>query len=244
MRAFFSGSGLILPVSSNFPPRKIFTLIELMVVIAIIAILMSLLLPVLKKAKESSHSISCSNKEKQVFYSWQYYAGDFDGFLCPVDNAVWGVTMWTPAHRPWTVIMREYLPGVFVSPTQDAIKAGSILECPAKPFTAAAHDCWYSCYGMNQFGIGGKKAVWENPYKNLSMIRNPAIIVAFGDSLADSWVDQRLGYTWIDRVSHNEFRHMRNSNIIFADGHYEPKDSSFINPPWGWWDKAPWGSPP
>jgi prepilin-type N-terminal cleavage/methylation domain-containing protein len=56
--------------------RTGFTLIELLVVIAIIAVLGSLLLPALGKAKQNALSIQCRNHHRQLTLAWQMYAHD------------------------------------------------------------------------------------------------------------------------------------------------------------------------
>ncbi len=73
---------------------KNFTLLELLIVIAIIAILASLLLPALNSARERASAITCTSNLKQQSLAFHNYANDYDDWLMAGGWQEWGYFWW------------------------------------------------------------------------------------------------------------------------------------------------------
>ncbi len=108
--------------------KKAFTLVELLVVIAVIALLLSILIPALRLARDQAMRAACSNNIYQHLLALTIYADEHRGRL-PVEHGGWWI--WDVSRVNCNVLLQNM--GIDVSKYEGAIPVQPVFYCPANP---------------------------------------------------------------------------------------------------------------
>lgn len=202
-----------------FRRQRGFTLVELLVVMAIISVLAGLLLPALSRAQEIARQTSCASNLKQIGTAASFYADDYNDYLPPFRGAAW-----KPPYM--SERLEGYLGGNLIGIGVGAPPHG-VYVCPSEPKHTGQMD-----YGCNRLHV--TLAVGQVLVRR-SQIRRPSRVLIFLD---DRSISNDIG-NWLGDcpvASHNsqlQFwgRHLGMANVLFIDGHLKSKadPSVFIN---------------
>jgi prepilin-type N-terminal cleavage/methylation domain-containing protein len=253
-------------MQKKFSKKAAFTLIELLVVIAIIALLLAVVMPALKRAKEQAMAMSCMSNQRQALIATLTYSTENDGYNISSWQQMAFVTSVTPEH--WYTFIKPYY--------DDTRK---MLLCPIakKPYVdyndpvsipGAARSAYFpdprthtinerdhfGGFGYNnwlEFDSGGQdKAILKR-----DVVTQPGEVPVFGDcTWADSgWVAETdtiplpedrqdphyaPGAGWLKRFCLD--RHQDAINLSLMDGHVTRVDvDDLLGFRWhGRWDKS------
>lgn len=125
--------------------KKRFTLIELLITVAIIAILAGLLLPALNAARRKAQAINCVNSQKQIMTAQYSYAGDYNDIM--VVNAPYKMGA-RDVSEPWMTLLTREKSNTGTLPKGGGYISWNSLKCPANSNLKKNDQMWFSVYGF------------------------------------------------------------------------------------------------
>lgn len=215
--------------------RNGFTLIEILVVIAIISILAAILFPVFARARENARRASCQSNLKQIGLGLLQYIGDYDETLPHSFHGSFGDSTpagTTPDNYKWMDAIYPY------------VKSEALFNCPSDSATNRYRfrDGFnYGSYGLNG-AYGAVLTDNQTPPRsgNGLLVRMSAVVVPAAtvwvtdnnNSPSDSNPGGSQGFYWPSAAENPSVttstprqlqniveRHLDTTNVLYCDGH-------------------------
>lgn len=198
----------------EYSDRKIFTLLELLIVVAIIGILAALLLPALSAARDRARCIKCLSNLKQLGLLASSYVNNYDEYFPPAyynNHSANGMHWDTDTDGN---------PGIMYDGDSNA----AIQQCPGFYGVSNSTNDEYTGYNYNTSYLGSDTAT---PTK-LKLIKHPSNCAIFGDG--ETRIAGETGANKFMRAPTDNavvpskegaqgFRHQNKTNICWVDGH-------------------------
>ncbi len=239
------------------PRRNGFTLIELLVVISIIALLISILLPSLGKARQSARDLTCATNLKSIGQALAVYATDYKGWWPKAAGNLPGQPGNTAPRDLWhRVALYPRIYDTTPDPTgvdnTYAYLKKTVFECPAATLNwdqVTASDISYGMAAQLTYTRGSNSTTKHggpDKYKKITNLNYPSQTATVMDDNMP-WAGTGLTPTsysagaawqadWNDQwlaLQRALVRHNNRINVVFFDGHASPVNYENIPLPGG-----------
>jgi len=203
-----------------------FSLVELLVVVGIISLLIAMLMPTVKTARESANRTQCASNLRQIGYAIQSYANDNRGWI-PRD-----ATTGREDRKPWPLLLSRYVASQRTL-TADDLPGVAIYQCPSHPM-----DDIPTAYVINAFAFDTQPDWKPDGPINIVNIHNASELPWMFDG-ANNFPLREIGL--LDKIYGIEFhdvydprhlprgerhrisddRHGTTANILYLDTHVD-----------------------
>ena len=217
--------------------KRAFTLSELLVVIAVIAVLMAILMPALRMARSQAKRTVCCNNVKQMGVGLHMYADAWDGKILPYTNTTGATYSYPSSQLPWTGVVvyapdnqdnqgDDYAPmHLAILYEQKLIKDPKVFYCPAQPnitdyplqynykfYTDNGKRAWGTyipeAYGGGHVRVRTSYNYWDHPNLKTKLLDQMAQYPIIVDNL----------HEW-EVVPHRVGDRPQGVSALFGDGH-------------------------
>lgn len=225
-----------MPLNSPNPRRphvRGFTLVELLTVIAIIGVLAAIIIPIVGRVRESTHSSACRSNLRQIGVATSLYVSETKVF--PYATSLTGVN--------WRQALRPYMSAG--TPTNSDENNSPVVVCPSREIIPAAPNFYRASYSANPRLLVNPATAGNPVAVRAIQVTRPAEIILFGDatqqanggshsqfwSVPEMTTDGQVADAdkpiAVDNTTDSDpqangyirYRHNGSMNAVFVDGH-------------------------
>jgi prepilin-type N-terminal cleavage/methylation domain-containing protein len=231
-----------------------FTLVELLVVTAVISMLMGILMPVLGSARSQAQSLVCRSNLRQLVLAGLGYAGENNGFMVPAAKDMWNDSGYQRWHGTRSRLNEPFRAAG--SPLRAYVAEGKIKACPANiaflnsSDWSASYEQGAGGYGYNMTYLGSRlwdpkssMGIHERYAKTTSLheVKQPAMTLMFSDAAMSTDGENLIEYSfaeppffcWQGTVFEDNlmspsmhFRHHGEAAVAWSDGHVDMRGAA------------------